>query len=147
LNNTAKFIIDTPLPQLNSVIAKELRIVKVLSILANVIYKQMLQPTYQLSKDCQFKELFYKLRSTKPNKERFLRGRVLSVLQDQQKSAEDHLVAKAVKKFIRDDVIKDIISPGSMKGFVGRLKDVLGDAQDVWRSAQYSTQLLASDFK
>ncbi|KAF9690426.1 hypothetical protein EKO04_011586 [Ascochyta lentis] len=54
LNDAAKFIMDTPLPQFNSVVAKELRIIKVLGILAEVIDKHMLQPTYQLSEDCQF---------------------------------------------------------------------------------------------
>jgi hypothetical protein len=49
---------DTSLPQFNSVVAKELRIVKVLGTLAEVIDKHMLQPTYQLSEDCQFRGLF-----------------------------------------------------------------------------------------
>jgi hypothetical protein len=147
LNDAAKFIMDTPLPQFNSVVAKELRIIKVLGILAEVIDKHMLQPTYQLSGDCQFRELFYKLGSTEPNQERYLRGMVLSVLQDQRKSAEDQLVAKAIKEFMRDNGIEDVISPGSIKDFMGRLRDVLWDAQEVWRAAQYSTQLLASDFE
>jgi hypothetical protein len=71
---------------------------------------------------------------------------ILSVLHDQRKSAEDHLVAQAVKKFMRDDGIEDIISPESVKDFVDRLNGILRDVQEVWRAAQYSSQIFVSDF-
>jgi hypothetical protein len=137
---------DTPLPQSNSSIAKELRIIKVLGILAEVIDKHMLQPTYQLSEDCQFRGLLYKLGFTEPNKQQFLRGMILSVLHDQRESAEDYLVNQAVKELMRDDGIENIIPPALVNDFVSQLTNLLEDVQEVWRAAQYSTQIFASDF-
>jgi hypothetical protein len=138
---------DAPLPPSNSVIAKELRTVKVLGILADIINKHMLQPTCQLSETCQFKELLHELGSTHPNKERFLRGMILSVLQDERETAEDHLIDLAIKELMRENGIEDIIPPGSNKDFVSHLKDILGDVQDIWRVAQYSKQMFASYFE
>jgi hypothetical protein len=137
---------DTPLPQRNSVIAKELRIIKVLAILAEVVDKHMLQPTYQLSEDCQFRGLLYKLGSGKPNKQQFLRGIILSVLDDQREEAEVHLVNRAVEELMRDEGVVDIISPASANEFESHLQNLLEEVQEIWRAAQYSTQVFVSDF-
>jgi hypothetical protein len=146
LNKTAKYIFDTPLPQSNSAIAKELRIVKVLAILAELIDKYMFQPTYLLPEVSQFKELLYIIAMKEPETERFLRGIMLAVLEDEQKSAEEQLVIDATKELMRDYGVEDIISPESFTEFEQRLKELLTDAQEAWRAIQYSTHIFATEF-
>ena len=140
------YITDVSLPQSNSTIAKELRIVKVLAILAELIDKYLFQPTYLLPEDSQFKELLYRLAPKEPEKEKFLRGMMLSILEEEQKTSEAHMINEAMKELFGEDGVEEVVSQTVITEFKQSLRDLLDEAQGVWQDVQHSTYAFISDF-
>jgi hypothetical protein len=119
----------------------------VLAILAELIDKYVFLPTYLLPEESEFKELLYKLSSEEPDKERFLRGMMLSILEDKQEDSEERLVNEAIKELMRRSGVEEIIPRGSNAEFEQRIRDILNDAKDAWRSAQVSTDIFMCEFE
>lgn len=147
MNRTPKFPIKTELPQSNSAVAKELRIIKVLGIFAEVVDKYVLQPTPHIGDESPIKELLLKVGHENPQKENYLRGMLLSVPQDQETEERNPLFDSAIKEIMREDGIEAIITPESSNTFMKQLWDLLETVQKIWRTVQYNTHLLWSDFE
>jgi hypothetical protein len=119
----------------------------VLAILADIIDQYLLQPTYQIPEERTFRDFLYQLAPVDPKRERILRGMLLAALQSEREKAEDDLINQAIRELMKVHGVDDIITPGSIDDFEGRLEDILGDVLQTWRAVQYSTQFFTSEFE
>ena len=148
LDKAAAYVTDKPLPQSNSDIAKELRVVKVLAVLADTIQKHLLQPTYQPPEEnYALNQILYHLASVEPKREKVLRGMLLAALEDQRDNAEEQLSEFIVEEVMKRQGVADVVRPEFYDGFVGSLENILSDVQDIWQKVQYSTQVFESSFE
>src|SRR5690242_754565 len=147
LNDAAKYVTEQPLPQSNSEIAKELRVIKVLAVLANTIHDCLLQPTYQPpDESITLSQVLYNLACIEPRQENMLRGMLLAALADQRDSAEDQLSEHIVEEVMRSHGVEDVIRPEQHIGFQNELTNMLDGVMDIWYKVQHSTQVFQSNF-
>lgn len=138
---------DKPLPQNNSEIAKELRVVKVLFIIADSVDKHLLQPTYHPPDEISpLKRVLNHLATVDPKRERVLRGMFLAALESQQEGAGEDFISRIINDVVRKHGVGDVIPPELYNEFESSLNDILRHVQGIWRQVQYSTQLFEASF-
>ncbi|KAF1932654.1 uncharacterized protein M421DRAFT_246113 [Didymella exigua CBS 183.55] len=147
LDDAAGYLPIRQLPQSNTQIAKELRVVKVLAILAESIHKHLLQPLYQPpNENCALSGALYDLASIEPNRERILRGMLLAALEDQREQAELQLLDWIIDDVVQKQGVGMVIRPDLASEFEDTLENILTDVQDIWHKVQLSTQVFESRF-
>ncbi|KAJ4341133.1 hypothetical protein N0V95_007297 [Ascochyta clinopodiicola] len=147
LNNNA-LSVDKTLPQSNSDIAKELRVVTVLYILANAISEYLLQPTYQSPEyHGSFEGILYNLASIEPKRERALRAMLLAVLEPEREEFEDQLASRVVDEVMQCKGVSNVIRADLKDEFLSNLDEILCDIMDIWQKVQYSNHVFISSFE
>jgi hypothetical protein len=120
--------------------------VGVLGILTDAINRHIFQPTYVLPEYSRLKELLYMLSSSEPEKERFLRGMLLSILPEEQRPTEEHAVNNTLEELLTRSGIETIIPQESTAQFRHSLKQIIANAQTTWRAAQRSMHIFECEF-
>lgn len=148
MNDAAGHIPIKQLPQSNTEIAKELRVIKVLAIIASAIHKHLLQPTYQpANENGALNGALYDLASVEPKRERMLRGMLLAALEHQRGQAEEQLLDWIMEDIILRQGVGMVVRPDLTDEFERSLDDILSDVQDIWQKVQYGTQVFESQFE
>jgi hypothetical protein len=148
LNDAAGHLPIKQLPQSNTEIAKEMRVIKVLAILAYTVHKHLLQPTYQpANENGALNGALYDLAYIEPKRERMLRGMLLAALEHQREQAEGQLLDWIMEDVIQNQGVGMVIRPDLISAFEGSLEDILNDVQDIWQKVQHSTQVFESRFE
>ncbi|KAL1603124.1 hypothetical protein SLS59_004782 [Nothophoma quercina] len=148
LDDAAHFLTNRPLPKSNSDIAKELRVVKVLAIIADTIDKHLLQPTYQISNGkWPLSSILYSLARTDARRERVVRGMLLAVLAGERENAKAELSRRIAEDVMRERGVEQIISREDHLDFVNTLEGLLSSVHELWSDVQYSTKVFESSFE
>lgn len=148
LNDAAGHLPIKQLPQSNTEIAKEMRVIKVLAILAYAIHRHLLQPTYQpANENCALSEALYDLASIEPKQERMLRGMLLAALEHQRDHAEGQMLDWIIEDVVKRQGVEIVVRPDLASAFYSSLEDILSDVQDIWAKVQYSKQVFESRFE
>ncbi|KAJ4335783.1 hypothetical protein N0V87_005898 [Didymella glomerata] len=148
LNDAAGHLPIKQLPQSNTEIAKEMRVIKVLAILAYAVHKHLLQPTYQpANENGALNGALYDLAYIEPKRERMLRGMLLAALEHQREQAEGQLLDWIMEDVIQNQGVGMVIRPDLISAFEASLEDILNDVQDIWQKVQHSTQVFESRFE
>jgi hypothetical protein len=139
-------MIEKPLPQSNTEIAKELRVVKVLAIIADTIHAHLLQPTYQDSDgNWPLRAILYDLAQTDATRERVLRGMLLAVLEKGREDAKAKLSDRIADEVMIQQGVKDLFLQDYPE-FVNSLMPLLSSIQELWGPVQYDPQVFQSSF-
>jgi hypothetical protein len=138
---------EKPLPKSNTEIAKELRVVKVLAIIADAIDEHLLQPTYQDSDGkWPLRAILYELARNDATKERVLRGMLLSMLEKGREDAKTQLRNRITDEVMRQQGVGELFIQEDYFEFVGSLMAHLSSIQEIWGTVQYDTQVFMSSF-
>lgn len=138
---------DRPLPRSNSNIAKDLRVVKVLAIIADTIDKHLLQPTYQVSNGkWPLRSILYDLARTDARRERVVRGMLLEVLGGERETAKTELSKRIAEEVMREQGVEQIICREDHLDFQTTLEGFSRSVQELWSVVQYSTMVFESSF-
>ena len=139
---------DKTLPQSNTKIAKELRVVKVLAIIADTIHEHLLQPTYQVSDGkWPLRTILYDLARTDATRERVLRGMLLAVLEKERETTKTQLRERITDEVMRQQGVGEVFLREDHFAFVTTLENLLISIQELWSTVQYSTQVFESSFE
>lgn len=123
-----------------------MRVAATVGFLARLVDKFIFQPTYVLHEDSGFRELLCRQATINQRKERFTRGIILSMFpEDQEKNSEDSINFVIEELFNGIDV-RIFFGPDNLALFQERLKGLLSQVQESWKTVQQGKQKLEPIF-
>ncbi|CZR66098.1 uncharacterized protein PAC_15999 [Phialocephala subalpina] len=126
-----------PLPQSNSLAAKQMRIVALLAILARSITQHVFKPTYILGdKDerDEIRSLLVRLADINSKKESFCRALLLSIFPEDQATNG----TKAMERVVREvsKCVRNLVSDAQYESFRSSVDNIVHKASGAWRLVQ-----------
>lgn len=117
-----------------------------LASLARIIDQYIFQPNYILDLGDQFRNTSQDLAVKDSEKERFLRGMVLSMPSYDVKDSPGERIDWARKAFMKASGIQEMVGDERVGDFKQQLYTLLSHAQSIWSTAQSGKQRLEPDF-
>ncbi|KAL1845424.1 hypothetical protein Plec18170_009780 [Paecilomyces lecythidis] len=134
-----------PLPESNTLAAKQMRLVIVSALLAREINDKMFQPVYLSENENGFRDLLCNLAMTDHKKESFLRGMLLAIDPQGQATQEEKN-----RKMVMEIVglrLKDLFPQPRFLEIQKSLKAILKQAAEIWGLIQRCRQRYEPDFE
>lgn len=119
----------------------------VLGILARLVDKCLLQPTWLLRQDSGFREHLRHQAPLDPRKERFARGIILSMFPEEQEANCADRIDWVIEYVVKDSGIGALLPPETVETFVEVLEEFLIKVKTCWQAVQCGQQRLEPSFK
>jgi len=135
---------NVPLPQTNSVPAKQMRIAVILAILARSLDRYFFHPTYICEEDCKVRSVLLRQAVHNSKKESFCRALLLSMFPEEQETTRGQRMESVI-----DDVmwaVKELLTPAKVESFQSELKAFVEDAGNTWKTMQHIRERFEPSF-
>lgn len=123
-----------PLPPSNSPVAKRIRTVVAMAVLADLLVELIFTSTYLFFDDEEVSRISFHLATTNPEKEQFFRRVLTSVAEDKENAVMGERIKNVLERAV--DSFYPHLDEDSKRTFHTSLKDPLRSAINTWRSIQ-----------
>nr|POE65201.1 hypothetical protein CFP56_34868 [Quercus suber] len=131
LEQPRRFKNPLPLPQSNSLAAKQMRSVAVVAIVVRAIDFHIFQPTYLLSPSSDLRGLTIRQAEQEPRKKAMLRAFFQAMLPQDQATAATRQVARMCDETMED--INGLLPTSMIPSFKEQLREIVEDICDIWQ--------------
>lgn len=133
-----------PIPQSNTVDAKNMRVAAILAILARSVDRNIFQPTYHLGPNSGLRELFVQQATKNSRRESWCRALLLPMFPQYQEAVAADRCAKVVHEVM--SIVQGLLPGEQIDRFRIRLNQFTESAIDAWKRIQRIKEKLESDF-
>ena len=133
-----------PIPQSNTIDAKNMRVAAILAVLARSVDRNIFQPTYHLDFDSGLRELFVQQATKNSRRELWCRALLLSMFPQYQEAVATQRCAAVVHEVM--SVVQGLLPGEQIDRFRIRLNQFTESAIDIWKRIQRVKEKLESDF-
>ena len=123
---------STPLPETNSLEAKQMRSMVVLAILAKSLAEHIFTPTYLIQNDKELRSVL--LNMAHGQQKDFLRGLLLNLFEDDQQAVKTKKISTVVREVV--DPVHSLLGLDAAQKFSSDLLHIVQRAADVWWEIQ-----------